>query len=133
QDNASSADLQWLLLRGWNSKMVSRGGITFSREAGNLKNYHSYRYSGLAQTKPLSITAAPKGGVLYTTKKEGANPRHLTSARKTVRARGACIGTRKAAGKAAKIANSYRPDLVKAAVVRAARIAETTRKAPKSA
>ncbi|KAG0140221.1 hypothetical protein CROQUDRAFT_665484 [Cronartium quercuum f. sp. fusiforme G11] len=134
-DNASAPDLQWLLIRGWTSKVVKRGtpGFTFSREVGNLKNYHAYRYSGLIQPKPLAITPSASGGVLITTRKEGSNPRHIKSSRQTVRVKGNYAGSRKAAGKAAKVANSYRPDLLKAAVIRASRIAKTSKKVPESA
>lgn len=56
--------------------------------------------------------------------------RHIKSARQTVPVRGKFTGSRKAAGKAAKVANTYRPDLVKAAVIRASRIAKTGRTIP---
>ncbi|KAA1068800.1 hypothetical protein PGT21_002346 [Puccinia graminis f. sp. tritici] len=74
-DNAGSADLQWFLLRGWNSKVVKRGsaGFMFSSESGNLKNKHSPRYSGLVHPKPMAVTPAPSGGVLITTRKASAN------------------------------------------------------------
>ncbi|WAR55263.1 hypothetical protein PtB15_6B1 [Puccinia triticina] len=136
-DNAGSADLQWLLLRGWNSKVVKRGsaGFMFSSEAGNLKNTHSPRYSGLVHPKPMGVTAAPSGGVLITTRKASANPRQVKAARTTVRVNGSMAGSRRAAGKAAKAAKNYRSDLARAAILRAARIAQTNvrSKKPKSA
>ncbi len=47
-----STDLQWLLLRKWNSFTHHGGnGTTFSREKGNLMNAHSHKYSGLANSK----------------------------------------------------------------------------------
>ncbi|KAH9451265.1 hypothetical protein MJO28_009211 [Puccinia striiformis f. sp. tritici] len=132
-DNAGSADLQWFLLRGWNSKVVKRGnaGFIFSSEAGNLKNKHSPRYSGLVHPKPLSVTPAPSGGVLITTRKDSAHPREVKAARTTVRVRGSMAGSRKAAGKAAKAANNYRTDLARAAILRAARIAQTNARSAK--
>ncbi|MBW0536509.1 hypothetical protein O181_076224 [Austropuccinia psidii MF-1] len=134
-DNASSTDLQWFLLRGWNSKVVKRGaaGFTFSSEAGNLKNKHSYKYSGLVQKKPLSISAAPSGGVLLTTRKDSANPRHVQAGRSTIRIKGGMVGTRKAAGKANKLAQKYRADLTKDAIIRATRVAKTNQQKKKSA
>ncbi|KNZ52665.1 hypothetical protein VP01_348g12 [Puccinia sorghi] len=130
-DNAGSADLQWFLLRGWNSKVVQRGGFTFSSEVGNLKNKHSPRYSGLVHPKPMSVTRAPSGGVLITTRKESANPRQLEGTRTTVRVKGNMAGSRRAAGKAAKAAKAYRSDLARAAILRAARIAQTNIRSPK--
>ncbi|KAA1080105.1 hypothetical protein PGTUg99_027173 [Puccinia graminis f. sp. tritici] len=136
-DNAGSADLQWFLLRGWNSKVVKRGsaGFMFSSESGNLKNKHSPRYSGLVHPKPMAVTPAPSGGVLITTRKASANPRHIKSARSTVRVKGSMAGSRRAAGKAAKAAKNYRSDLARAAILRAARIAQSNIRTnkPKSA
>ncbi|KAI8447979.1 ribosomal L28e/Mak16 [Phakopsora pachyrhizi] len=132
-DNANSADLQWFLLRGWNSKVVKRGpaGFTFSSEVGNVKNKHSFKHSGLVQAKPIAVTASSAGGVLITTRKENANPRHIQSSRQTLRVKGTSVGPRKAAGKTAKISKNYRADLAKEAIVRAARIARTTGKKSK--
>ena len=56
-----SAELQWELIRNHNAFMVRRSGVTFSREPTNLVKKHSYKYSGLAQSKVISITAAPEG------------------------------------------------------------------------
>lgn len=133
-DNAGSADLQWILLRGWNSKVVKRGsaGFIFSSEKGNLKNKHSPKYSGLVHPKPIAVTPAPTGGVLITTRKESANPRQIKSARTTVRVKGALAGPRRAAGKAAKLTKNHRPDLARAAILRAARIAQSNARKPKS-
>ncbi|PLW10551.1 hypothetical protein PCANC_20824 [Puccinia coronata f. sp. avenae] len=134
-DNAGSADLQWFLVRGWNSRVVKRGGFMFSSEPGNLKNKHSPRYSGLIHPKPMSVTPAPSGGVLITTRKDSANPRQLKAARNTVRVKGSMAGSRRAAGKAAKAAKNYRSDLARAAILRAARIAQSNVRSnkPKSA
>lgn len=59
--------------------------------------------------------------------------RHIKSSRQTVRVKGSYAGSRKAAGKAAKVARAYRPDLVKAAVIRASRLAKASNKKPASA
>ena len=55
------AELQWELIRNYNSFMVRRSGVTFSREAGNLTNQHSYKYSGLAHTKVICIAPTSEG------------------------------------------------------------------------
>ncbi|KAJ8501888.1 hypothetical protein ONZ45_g11983 [Pleurotus djamor] len=48
-----STDLQWLLVRNYNSFLVKRvrEGPVFSKEPGNLRNLHSHKYSGLANSK----------------------------------------------------------------------------------
>ena len=47
-----STDLQWLLVRKWNSFQHRRhNGPVFSKEKGNLMNIHSHKYSGLANSK----------------------------------------------------------------------------------
>ena len=57
-----SSELTWELIRNNNSFLVKRNGFTFSREAGNLVNKHSYKYSGLAQSKVIKI-GLTEGGV----------------------------------------------------------------------
>jgi len=54
-----SSDLKWLLIRKNSSFLVKRNGVVFSREAGNLTNKHSPKYSGLINKKTIHITSAP--------------------------------------------------------------------------
>jgi len=49
-----SADLQWELVRNFNSGLVKRSGCTFSKESFNLTSQHSYKFSGFAQNKVSS-------------------------------------------------------------------------------
>ncbi len=59
-----SADLQWALLRNFNSFMVKRSGIQFSTESGNLMNKHSFKDSGLVQNRVVRIEGFNNGGVV---------------------------------------------------------------------
>ncbi|KAK7695225.1 hypothetical protein QCA50_002415 [Cerrena zonata] len=115
-----SSDLQWLLLRNNNAFIVKRvvEGPIFSKEPGNLTGLHSFKYSGLANTKTIDIQQTP-AGIQITTAKKGASPFAVSSAKtvSTIRNRS---GSRRSTGVAANLAKrSYRPDLRQAAVARA--------------
>ncbi|TFK42139.1 ribosomal L28e/Mak16 [Crucibulum laeve] len=114
-----STDLQWLLLRKNNSFIVKRveEGPVFSREKGNLRNLHSHKFSGLANSKTIDISDSGKG-IAITTRKTDASPHAVASAYTTTKIRPRS-GGRKGLGKAAAIAKSgYRPDLRTAALAR---------------
>ncbi|GJE89694.1 60S ribosomal protein L28 [Phanerochaete sordida] len=118
-----SSDLQWLLLRKSNSFIVKRvaEGPIFSREAANLTNLHSFKYSGLANEKTIAIQPSA-AGVSITTRKKGASPHAVKKAyvTSTIRNRS---GSRRAAGVVAKLAKrGYRPDLRTAALARTSAI-----------
>ncbi|KAF5385128.1 hypothetical protein D9615_000979 [Tricholomella constricta] len=107
-----SSDLQWLLLRKNNSFMVQRvvEGPVFSKEPGNLRNLHSFKYSGLANPKTIDVADSPEG-IQITTRKTKATPNAVRSAyaKSTIRPRS---GPRRAAGVASQPARrGYRPDL----------------------
>ncbi|KAJ7292561.1 ribosomal L28e protein family-domain-containing protein [Mycena rebaudengoi] len=114
-----STDLQWLLLRKNNSFMVKRvtEGPVFSKEPGNLRNLHSHKFSGLANSKTIHI-ADSGSGIQIVTRKTKASPSAVSSASSTstVRARS---GGRRSIGIAAGTAKrGYRPDLRTAALAR---------------
>ncbi|KAF8079261.1 ribosomal L28e protein family-domain-containing protein [Lyophyllum atratum] len=126
-----SSDLQWLLLRKNNSFIVKRvpEGPVFSREPGNLRNLHSYKYSGLANEKSIDISDSPEG-IQITTRKTKVAPTAVKPAfaKHTIRARS---GSRRAQGIVSQIAKrGYRPDLRAAALARVSRLldAHKTRK-----
>ncbi|KAF5352564.1 hypothetical protein D9756_006179 [Leucocoprinus leucothites] len=107
-----STDLQWLLLRQNNSHIVKRvpEGPVFSKEPGNLRNLHSHKYSGLANSKTIDISES-NGSINIVTRKSKASPHAVASAHSTspVRPRS---GGRRALGVAAGVAKrGYRPDL----------------------
>ncbi len=55
-----SADLIWELTKKHNSFLHRKNpdGTRFTREAGNVTNVHSYKYSGLANEKTVSVTVS---------------------------------------------------------------------------
>ncbi|KAF8808182.1 ribosomal protein L28e [Phlegmacium glaucopus] len=115
-----SNDLQWLLLRKNNSFIVKRvpEGPIFSKEPGNLRNLHSYKFSGLANSKVIDISDSASG-VKILTRKTKASPQAVASATatSTIRPRS---GSRRALGIASATAKrGYRPDLRTAALARA--------------
>lgn len=74
-------------------------------------NIHSHKYSGLANSKAITVTATPSGSIQISTRKADASPHSVKGARstKSIKARS---GGRKALGTAAQYAKSgYRPDL----------------------
>ncbi|KAI0789498.1 ribosomal L28e/Mak16 [Abortiporus biennis] len=118
-----SNDLQWYLLRKNNAFIVKRvpEGPIFSKEAGNLANLHSYKYSGLVNAKTIAITESPSG-IQISTVKKGASPQAVHSARAVSSIRNRS-GGRRSAGVVAQLAKrGYRPDLRKAAIARASAI-----------
>ncbi|KAG6878026.1 hypothetical protein C0993_000566 [Termitomyces sp. T159_Od127] len=114
-----SSDLQWLLLRNNNSFIVKRAvdGPVFSKEPGNLRNLHSYKFSGLANAKTLDITDSPSGIQITTRKtKAVAGAVKTAYAKSSIRPRS---GSRRAQGIVAQYAKrGYRPDLRTAALAR---------------
>ncbi|EJU02848.1 ribosomal protein L28e [Dacryopinax primogenitus] len=120
-----SADLEWLLIRKWNSFIVKRvpEGPVFSTEAGNLRNLHSGKYSGIANNKVLDI-AEEKGQIVIKTRDASAPISANKKAVKTERVRSRSGGRRVAGVVSKKIASGYRPDLRKAALARASALLE---------
>ncbi|KAG6916871.1 hypothetical protein DXG01_004852 [Tephrocybe rancida] len=114
-----SSDLQWLLLRNNNSFIVKRvvEGPVFSKEPGNLRNLHSYKFSGLANSKSIDISETP-AGIQVSARKTKASSGAVKAAiaKSTIRPRS---GPRRAQGVVAQYAKrGYRPDLRTAALAR---------------
>ncbi|GFZ45912.1 hypothetical protein JCM24511_03645 [Saitozyma sp. JCM 24511] len=126
-----STDLQWLLVRKWNSFQVKGGhGPAFSKEKGNLLNRHSHKYSGLANSKVLDIYATPEGSIAITKVKKDAKPNQVASARSHVtlrRSTGARRANKIAAAETA--GKGYRADLRQVAVARASALAKANQRA----
>jgi len=115
-----SEDLQWLLLRNYNSFMVKRlpEGPIFSKESGNLRNLHSHKYSGLTNAKTIDIDSDSNGKVIIKSRKLSSGARSISKCHhsQSVRSRS---GPRRALGVASSHARrGYRPDLRKAAIAR---------------
>ncbi|KAI0271435.1 ribosomal protein L28e [Gloeopeniophorella convolvens] len=114
-----SKDLEWLLLRGNNSFIVKRvpEGPIFSKEAGNLVNIHSEKYSGLTNAKTIDVKSTPTG-IAITHRKKSASPHTVRPAYATT-VIGSRTGPRRALGVAAHATKrGYRPDLRKATIAR---------------
>jgi len=97
-------------------KRVEEGPV-FSREPGNLTNLHSFKYSGLANSKVIDVKPTESGAQLVTRKKS-ASPRAVRPAfaTSTIRSRS---GSRRSLGVAATLAKrGYRPDLRAATLAR---------------
>jgi large subunit ribosomal protein L28e len=73
--SGTSQDLQWLLVRTNTAFLVKQQGLPriFTREPSNLRQIHSYTYSGLVNDKRVGVEAAHGGrGVVITTRKSKA-------------------------------------------------------------
>ncbi|KAF8750537.1 Ribosomal L28e protein family [Rhizoctonia solani] len=133
-----STDLQWLLVRKYNSFIVKRvpEGPIFSKEPGNLKNVHSRKYSGLISDKvrmACTLVTMPRPTrLLFFSQAQVEHSQHSKGEHKTtIRARS---GPRRAQGVVASQARlGYRPDLRQAALQRVSalqRAQQTKKPAP---
>ncbi|CAE6437292.1 unnamed protein product [Rhizoctonia solani] len=116
-----SSDLQWLLVRKYNSFIVKRvpEGPILSKEPGNLKNIHSRKYSGLISDKGLHVGQHPETKAITLTSRKPNSSIHQHSKgqhKATIRPRS---GPRRSQGVVASQARlGYRPDLRQAALQR---------------
>ncbi|KLO20101.1 ribosomal protein L28e [Schizopora paradoxa] len=120
-----SADLQWLLVRNSNAFMVKRvrEGPIFSKEPGNPMNIHSYKYSGLVNTKTIDVQESPSG-IQVTTKTTKASPHAVKGSKRTSSIRNNS-GSRRSFGIASSHAKrGYRSDLRKAVIARVSALQE---------
>ncbi|KAI8846070.1 ribosomal L28e/Mak16 [Chytridium lagenaria] len=117
-----SSDLIWLLTRNNSSFLVKRSGVQFSREAGNLTNLNSFKYSGIANPKTVDVSAAAKGVTVSLKKKTVVATKPGRSIQKATIAK---PGARTVVKSVRNLVKSYRPDLQKAAIARAVRILDT--------
>mmetsp|Transcript_2289 Transcript_2289/g.2856 ORF Transcript_2289/g.2856 Transcript_2289/m.2856 type:complete len:148 (+) Transcript_2289:52-495(+) len=113
-----SSDLKWLLIRKHNSFQIKKDGITFTTEPCNPTNISSFKFSGLANDKSVSVSSVngeKKGIELIVKSKNGSKPKRTFSKYGLKR-----YGNKKnvsAIEKATKL-NYYRGDLTKATVAR---------------
>ncbi|KDQ62951.1 hypothetical protein JAAARDRAFT_96662, partial [Jaapia argillacea MUCL 33604] len=114
-----STDLQWLLIRGNNSFIVKRvpEGPIFSKEPGNLRNLHSHKYSGIANSKTV-IVKDTGADVQISFNKKGASTQAVKPGRSShaIKSRS---GSRRSLGVTSRLfKRGYRPDLRQAALAR---------------
>ncbi|KAG2202489.1 ribosomal protein L28e [Mucor mucedo] len=122
-----SADLVWAIIKNNNSFLVKRQNVQFSAEPANLKNVNSFKYSGLANYKTVTILPAARG-VRVTLRKANKEQSPKKSANTVVIAKSGRKTSKSIANLIAR-GNKYRPDLRAAAVARASAILAT--QAPK--
>ena len=132
-----SSTVVWDVLRKNDSFLVRKDGVSFSRDPKNLLNLHSYKHSGLAQskaigvvltTKPVKGVSKPQIALVFTTKKTN-RPAKATQQNNLSRS------AKKAEKTIATLVASsyYRPDLKAAALQRATALAKaSTVRAPAS-
>merc|ERR1712151_1356905 len=112
-----SAELVWLCVRKNSSFLVKQDNRYFPSEPNNLTGKNSFRYSGLAQRKTVSLEkeAGEKTGMVLATKCKGKsrNPSSMHSKQFLKN------DIRRVAKSIKKACAGYRPDLEKAALARA--------------
>ena len=128
---ATSADLNWLIIRNNNSYLLKKRDIKkpFSTERNNLTNVSSFRYNGLVHKKTVGVVPADKKGftVLLKTRRNQNKPA------KNVQKVTFKSGARRSLSKLRNslVNNRYRNDLKQAAIRRASAILRS-QKAPKA-
>ncbi|KAJ8325212.1 hypothetical protein BDV3_007232 [Batrachochytrium dendrobatidis] len=122
----ASPDIAWLITRKNSCFLVKRNGIRLSREPGNLRNLHSFKYSGIVGKKVVDISASAKG-VAITRKKTTVSCAKPSASTTTVDIAGP---TRCAAKSIKNLVKFYRGDLLADALARTSRILES-KKTPK--
>ncbi|XP_057526623.1 60S ribosomal protein L28-2-like [Amaranthus tricolor] len=112
--------LVWEIVKKNNCFLVKEFGngtakVQFSKESNNLYNVHSYKYSGLANAKTVSVHPEGKDLVLTTTKtrkqNKPANVQHKSVMKKDFSRMAKAVKNQVAD-------NYYRPDLKQAALAR---------------
>ncbi|KAI8988719.1 ribosomal protein L28e [Pilobolus umbonatus] len=120
-----SADLVWAIIKNNNSFLVKRQNVEFSSEPSNLKNVNTFKYSGLANYKNVTIAPAARG-VRLTIKKAGKQQSPAKSANSVVISKSGRKTFKTVANLIAR-GTKYRPDLRAAAVARASAILASQR------
>ncbi|VYS64321.1 unnamed protein product [Arabidopsis thaliana] len=123
--------LIWEIVKRNNCFLVKQFGrgnakVQFSKESNNLVNINSYKHSGLANKKTVTIQAAGKdlGVVLGTTKTKRQNKPKL-SVNKSILKKEFSRMSKVVANQV--VDNYYRPDLKKAALARLSAISKGLR------
>ncbi|XP_074312414.1 large ribosomal subunit protein eL28z-like [Silene latifolia] len=113
--------LLWEIVKKNNSFFVKQFGngsakVQFSKEPNNLYNIHSYKYSGLANPKTVSVQPGGKDSVVLTTTKtrkqnKPSSLQHKSAMKKDFRRMAKAVENQVGD-------NHYRPDLKQAALAR---------------
>ncbi|KAF6257719.1 component of cytosolic 80S ribosome and 60S large subunit [Scenedesmus sp. NREL 46B-D3] len=119
----AAPQLIWEVVKGHNSFVRKNlHGTTFSAEAGNLYNKHSYKYSGLANAQTVDIRA--EGDAVKVSKKRS---KFVNQPAKNVASNISKKNGRRVLKSVAKDVAGYRPDLKAAAVARASAVVKSIR------
>ncbi|WIA21745.1 hypothetical protein OEZ86_009452 [Tetradesmus obliquus] len=119
----AAPQLIWEVVKGHNSFLRKNLNHTsFSAEAGNLYNKHSYKYSGLANAKTVDISA--EGDAVKVSKKRS---KAVSQPAKNLSTSVSKKNGRRVLKSVAKEVAGYRPDLKAAAVARAAAVLKSIR------
>uniref|UniRef100_A0A8D2K095 Large ribosomal subunit protein eL28 n=1 Tax=Theropithecus gelada TaxID=9565 RepID=A0A8D2K095_THEGE len=71
---ATSAHLQWMVVRNCSSFLIKRNKQTYSTEPNNLKARNSFRYNGLIHRKTVGVEPAADGkGVVVVIKRRSGH------------------------------------------------------------
>ncbi|CAA0814644.1 60S ribosomal protein L28-1 [Striga hermonthica] len=117
--------LIWEIVRKNNSFLVKQFGngtasVKFSKEPNNLCNVHSYKHSGLANKKTVTIQPGKDQSVLFATTKTKKQNKPSSLLHKSLLKK---EFNRMAKAVTNQVAdNNYRPDLKKAALARLSRV-----------
>lgn len=124
----ASSHLNWLIVRDNNAFLLKQRNIKkpFSKEANNLTNVSSFRYSGLVHSKSIGILPADdkKGFVLQTRKARKIQKPAQQTVRITFKS-----GPRRSLKKVKNVIknNRYRRDLTQAVLRRASAVLRSQR------
>ncbi|XP_057519997.1 60S ribosomal protein L28-2-like [Amaranthus tricolor] len=113
--------LVWEIVKKNNCFLVKEFGngtakVQFSKEGNNLYNTHSYKYSGLANTKTVSVQPGGKDSVVLSTTKTRKQNKPASLQHKSVMKKDFSRMVKAVNNQVAD--NYYRPDLKKAALAR---------------
>eukprot|EP00252_Welwitschia_mirabilis_P026217 TRINITY_DN849_c0_g1_i1.p1 TRINITY_DN849_c0_g1~~TRINITY_DN849_c0_g1_i1.p1 ORF type:complete len:151 (-),score=18.75 TRINITY_DN849_c0_g1_i1:215-667(-) len=127
-------DLIWEIVRNNNSFLVKQNGnssakVMFSSEPNNLFNAHSYKFSGLANKKTVSITpgAGEKLSVVLATTKTKKQNKPASMFNRSVLKKD--FRRMERAVLSQVVNNNYRPDLKKYALARLSHVHKSLRMA----
>mmetsp|Transcript_2333 Transcript_2333/g.2980 ORF Transcript_2333/g.2980 Transcript_2333/m.2980 type:complete len:139 (-) Transcript_2333:1361-1777(-) len=119
-----SDDLIWACLRN-NSSFLrkQKGNKTFlSAEPGNVRNVHSFKYSGLANSKSISVNVTENGAELVKKSSTKNKPAKMSAKISLKNARGPARNNKTIEAAVSKV--YYRRDLLKETLARHTAIAK---------
>lgn len=119
-----SDDLVWACVNKHNSFLRKQRGnkTVLSAEPGNARNVHSFKYSGLANSKAISVVPTESGAVLLKKTKSKNKPAKLSTKINLKNARGPARNNKTIEAAISK--SYYRRDLLKDTLARHSAVAK---------